>query len=802
MQAYLNANLRPPVNAEIAAQITVVSSLRGHMCKKFGLDEHRRLTTAASANLWEGTFHRQPVASLDEFLFLRSVFGSDPSCCFTYGVPKSEAGLLVTKDERPRAPGSIARCRADLAFSEGKPGVLFFDHDPHKAPDAKRWDWFELDNVLCEALPDLRGTRRAWLPSSSAFINRESDGAELKGIGGWRLYVLIDDASAIPRTIDYIVQRLWELGRGFIEISKGGAALDRTLIDGSTGTPERVDFIADPLLGPGVVRRVPGEFPVLLGTKPMLASATVPLAEPMADWRRNNAKVREAKAEAKPLLETERTEIIERKLPEFRERNPGVAPEELRREIRAAMESGALGLDFVLHTPDGDSITVKDLLAARELLDGMELRDPLEPDYDGGRQVAKFYYNSESNSATIHSFAHGPRTFDLSQSLRELRAEDELKKVRLPEPSLTAGCPIASAPMPSAGLNTRSLAEVEPENLDWMWEGRLVRNKLNIIAGPPGLGKSQLLAAIAAAITTAGAWPDGGCCRQGGVLLIQAEDGVADTVVPRHRAAGARMDRIRTAALVAEGSSQRLMQLDKDLSEIEMTLAQFPWIDTLILDPVTGFFGRADSHKDAEVRGVLEPLSEFAERRRVTVIGVAHLNKGANARSAGDRIAGSAAFLQVPRMAHMVVTDPDDDTLRVFQPFKHNVSRPREGLAFRIEGCLVRHREKEIQTSRVAWADTKTLDLHEALNGKRNGEHPTRLDEAMQYLQAALRQGTKAQLILEKEAAEQGIKGPTLRRAKKELNVRSLPSGGSWTWSLANTQALALPAGIQLPRLH
>jgi putative DNA primase/helicase len=69
--------------------------------------------------------------------------------------------------------------------------------------------------------------------------------------------------------------------------------------------------------------------------------------------------------------------------------------------------------------------------------------------------------------------------------------------------------------------------------------GRVGIGKLTLIAGEPGLGKSQLSLAIAVAVTTGGAWPDGsGRAPLGSVIILSAEDGVADTIRPRFDAAG------------------------------------------------------------------------------------------------------------------------------------------------------------------------------------------------------------------------------------------------------------------------
>jgi RecA-family ATPase len=191
------------------------------------------------------------------------------------------------------------------------------------------------------------------------------------------------------------------------------------------------------------------------------------------------------------------------------------------------------------------------------------------------------------------------------------------------------------------------LADVEPEPVDWAWKNRLARGKLNLIGGPAGLGKSQLLLDIAKVITTGGVWPDGTICRLGSVLLLQNEDNLADTVAPRAQAAGVDTSRLFYLRGVredtAKGLQERLVQLDRDLGEVEAWLDKRPDVDTLTIDPLNAYLGKADSYKDADVRAVLTPLAALAERRRLMVIVLAHLNKGSG-RAASERIAGSPAF--------------------------------------------------------------------------------------------------------------------------------------------------------------
>ena len=94
-------------------------------------------------------------------------------------------------------------------------------------------------------------------------------------------------------------------------------------------------------------------------------------------------------------------------------------------------------------------------------------------------------------------------------------------------------------------LICRRASEIEPEQVEWLWPGRIAVGKQTCIAGDPGTGKSQLSVAIAATISRGGEWPCGeGRAPLGNVIIFSAEDGASDTIIPRLIAAGADLNRI------------------------------------------------------------------------------------------------------------------------------------------------------------------------------------------------------------------------------------------------------------------
>lgn len=83
----------------------------------------------------------------------------------------------------------------------------------------------------------------------------------------------------------YIYQKLWEKGYGYIQISKSGQLLDRSLIDASVSQPERLDFAAEPVLRDGMERRSPGDIHIRGG---VVSVKDITAAKTLAEWRKSS----------------------------------------------------------------------------------------------------------------------------------------------------------------------------------------------------------------------------------------------------------------------------------------------------------------------------------------------------------------------------------------------------------------------------------------------------------------------------------------------------------------------------------
>ena len=94
-------------------------------------------------------------------------------------------------------------------------------------------------------------------------------------------------------------------------------------------------------------------------------------------------------------------------------------------------------------------------------------------------------------------------------------------------------------PVPESEAVLLSLDQVQPEQVQWLWPGRVPLGKLTLFAGQPGLGKSFTTLDMAARVTKGMDWPHryGLGNEAGSVILLSAEDDPADTLRPRLDAA-------------------------------------------------------------------------------------------------------------------------------------------------------------------------------------------------------------------------------------------------------------------------
>ena len=341
-------------------------------------------------------------------------------------------------------------------------------------------------------------------------------------------------------------------------------------------------------------------------------------------------------------------------------------------------------------------------------------------------------------------------------------------------------------------LICRCASEIAPERVDWLWPGRIARGKHTCFAGEPGTGKSQLATDIEARITMGAEWPCGeGRAPQGSIIILSAEDGEADTIVPRLLAAGADLGRVHIISAVRiEDKGRRSFNLRADLDLLEQKVVELGDVGLIRIDPISAYLGKTDSHNNAEVRGVLEPIAEMAERMRIAILSITHFSKtgAATMTKALHRFIGSIAFVGAPRAAFAVIEDSSDTERRLLLHAKNNLAAPPQGLAFRLKQTIVGDLGKGIVASRVEWEqEPVTVTADEALAAEAAGAANTSSGvEAENFLQELLAEGPVPAKQVRADVDAAALSWSTVKRAKARLGIKAEKDGmdGGWSWSL------------------
>jgi len=346
----------------------------------------------------------------------------------------------------------------------------------------------------------------------------------------------------------------------------------------------------------------------------------------------------------------------------------------------------------------------------------------------------------------------------------------------------------------------KRLSDVTPRPVEWLWAGRFAIGKLTLIAGDPGLGKSFVTLDMAARVSRGTPWPDrrDEPIPAGDVILLSAEDDLEDTIRPRLDAAGADVLRIQAIQGVNyyDADSQRAtvksFNLEVDLPALESAIGGSTDCRLVVVDPISAFCGRADGHKNTDVRALLAPLAKLAADHRVAVVAVTHLNKGGGA-NALYRAMGSLAFVAAARAVWLVTKDAENPSRRLFLPAKNNLAPDAgTGLAYSLLAS------NPDDAAVVAWeAEPVTIRADEALAAQeRQGDERKKgkVDASADWLREQLEPGPLPMRELERRAREAGMSWASVRRAQHVLGVRPRKCGeGPWLWTLPGKDAQPSP---------
>lgn len=352
------------------------------------------------------------------------------------------------------------------------------------------------------------------------------------------------------------------------------------------------------------------------------------------------------------------------------------------------------------------------------------------------------------------------------------------------------------------GARLIRIAEVAPERVAWLWPARLPLGKLVTLDGDPALGKSTLILDLAARVSTGSAMPDGAAIPEpAAVILMSAEDGVADTIRPRLDAAGANCERVYAFDSVTyedeEGRLQsRPPSIPADIDRLEALVREVGAV-LVVIDVLNAYLAsNVDSYRDQDVRRVLHRLAIVAQRTGATIVALRHLSKSGGGKAI-YRGGGSIGIIGAARLGLLVACDPEDESRRVLAVCKSNLAGVPPALAYRLAG------DEEHGCARVDWLGEVTLTADElvAPGGTGDDDHA----DAAAVLAEILADGP----VWVKEALDRmgdaGFSKDQAKRAKAKLRARSVKVGkpgdavSGWQWELRRVHEGSEEGGSQAP---
>ena len=317
----------------------------------------------------------------------------------------------------------------------------------------------------------------------------------------------------------------------------------------------------------------------------------------------------------------------------------------------------------------------------------------------------------------------------------------------------------------------RTLSKVEASRTQWLWYPYIPLGKITLMTADPGTGKTFLSLYITATVSNGRPFfgQDELAVRTPQNVVYQtAEDGIADTIVPRLNCIKPppNLDKI-----IVYDEEEKPLEFKNGINDIENIMKDLhPAL--IIFDPLQAYLGaEVDMHRANEVRPVLAAIGRLAEKYNCAVIFVMHHSKMSQ-NSALHRALGSIDIVGIARSMLILARNPDEPHQVVMCHEKSSLAAHGESVLFHIDpsnGGIVFDGFSELKADDILNRRNKTRE-----------KPSVKLDEAVEFLNELI--GEKGWAKLSEVHAlqeEYGISKDTMRRAKKELQLDTVSIGYS-----------------------
>lgn len=226
-----------------------------------------------------------------------------------------------------------------------------------------------------------------------------------------------------------------------------------------------------------------------------------------------------------------------------------------------------------------------------------------------------------------------------------------------------------------------SLADVNPEDVEWVLPGFIPAGELTLIHGDGGVGKSTVLTDIAAKVTRGrglvqaeGFAAESIVTEPRGVIWATVEESIPKSVRPRFDRSNADVSRVAIMGVVQDDRGERALDFREDAPRLARAIRRGK-VALVIIDPISSFLGDTKDIANAEVRAALMPLAKVAHETGAAIVMVQH-NAKSSEYSGQHKALGSTAFSAMARCQVAVFKPEGFAGQRAMKVVKTNLGPP------------------------------------------------------------------------------------------------------------------------------
>jgi hypothetical protein len=322
-------------------------------------------------------------------------------------------------------------------------------------------------------------------------------------------------------------------------------------------------------------------------------------------------------------------------------------------------------------------------------------------------------------------------------------------------------------------------ATLTARKLRWAWYGLLPEELPSLLFGPALIGKSSLLTAIAAAWTGGPPLPGEKRRKPRHVYWFYGEELLEETLIPRLKAAGAKMRYMHFLQRPRSGADLA-WEFPSSKQKLALFLSRTPGA-LVVIDPAWAFLDDGlDDETGRAAAAAFGCFTDLGRKYQTTTIIVRHPSKP-RAGDATDKISGHKKWFNIPRAVLLVGSKGGEEGAREVTQLKPSLTPEQPSWKYR----LCPHKD----TVRVEWLGATDADPGALLEQAITPAEKDALDEAREFLEGVLGDGWHLRTWVVKQADAAKVSWASIKRVLKSgffKTERKGQGGGHCSfWALA-----------------